>query len=248
MSELYSQADIYRQSGFLICENLLSAEETQVLRDRTRDVAEGKVSFPENDIELEPGVSTRNLETLRKLNRCAANDPVFLAHAKNARILDIVEQLIGPDIKLYDSQCFMKPPGGVEKPYHQDSAYFNIAPMDLVTCWTALDDVTTENGCMWVIPGSHRDGLVEHADWFVGDRKDKQVPQQLLELSKESPIVMPAGSCSFHHSLLLHKSAANRSVNPRRGLAVHYVSAKSRWTKPAPKLALLRGREYSGCV
>lgn len=241
----------YQESGFLVCPNLLAADEAEALRRRTREIAEGLVPYPVGDVELEPGATATSLATLRKLNRCAENDAEFLAHARNPKILDVVEELIGPDIKLYASQCFMKPPGGIEKPYHQDSAYFGIEPMDLVTCWTALDDVTTKNGCMWVIPGSHRRGLVEHAEWIVGGRADKQVPRQLLDLDAEVPIVMPAGSCSFHHSLLLHKSAPNRSANPRRGLAVHYVSAASRWTgdsRQKPKLTLLRGREFAGGV
>ena len=258
------QTATYRERGFLVVENLLSPTETELLRQRTRDIAEGRVpEFPLSDVELEPGaedmsnmdgqsVPTTCLKRVRKLNRCAENDPVFLSHAKNDRILDVVESLIGPDIMLFDSQCFMKPPGGVEKPYHQDSAYFTLEPMDLVTCWTALDDVTLENGPLWVIPGSHRLGLLDHSqDWFVGNRRDMQVPDKLLERSRETPITMPAGSCSFHHSLLLHRSPPNHSVRSRRGLAVHYMSASSRWThptQPQPTYLSLRGRKYSGCV
>ena len=114
-----------------------------------------------------------------------------------------------------------------------------------------MDDVTHENGCLWVIPGSHRAGLIEHADWRVGERLDKQVPQSQFDAAAAVPIVMPAGSASFHHSVLLHKSGANRSSQPRRGLAIHYMSAASRWThptQPQPSYLLLRGREQAGCV
>jgi ectoine hydroxylase-related dioxygenase (phytanoyl-CoA dioxygenase family) len=146
----------------------------------------------------------------------------------------------------------MKPPGGVEKPYHQDSAYFSIEPPELVTCWTALDDVTIDNGCLWVVPGSHRGGIVDHDRWTVGGREDKQVrEEQIAALATEEPIVMPAGSSSFHHSVLLHKSGPNNSEKPRRGLAVHYMSARSRWTDatiPKPDCLLLRGTEHEGCM
>lgn len=248
-----SPLESYRKNGYFVAETLLTAAETETLKRRTIEVAEGQeAAFPQSDIELEPGATERNIHTVRKLNRCAENDPVFLAHAKREKVLDIVESLIGPDIKLYSSQCFMKPPGGVEKPYHQDSAYFTIEPLDLVTCWTALDDVTEENGCMWVIPGSHRGEILDHSkEWTVGDRTDKQVPDELLDRSRETPVVMPAGSCSFHHSVLLHRSAPNHSDCPRRGLAVHYMSARSRWTHPnkrKPEYRLLRGRDYPGCV
>ena len=228
-------AEQFREQGYLVVDGLLSGEEVQQVRQRTEDLITGAVpGFPAADIELEPGAKTVELATVRKLNRPAANDPVFLAHAGNPRVLAIVESILGPDIKLYNSQCFMKPPGGVEKPYHQDSAYFAIEPMDLVTCWTALDDVTLEKGPMWVIPGSHRQGVLDHSQpWVVRDRRDKQVPVESTDRSRETPLLMPAGGCSFHHSLLLHRSTPNRSTSSRRGLAIHYMSARSRW-QPAP--------------
>ena len=248
-----SYAEQFREQGYLVVEGLVSAEEVRQVRQRTEDLITGAVpGFPAEDIELEPGARTVELATVRKLNRPAANDPVFLAHAGNPRVLAIVESIIGPDIKLYNSQCFMKPPGGVEKPYHQDSAYFAIEPMDLVTCWTALDDVTLEKGPMWVIPGSHRQGVLDHSQpWVVRDRRDKQVPVESTDRSRETPLLMPAGGCSFHHSLLLHRSTPNRSDSSRRGLAVHYMSARSRWTdssRPQPTYVLLQGKEFPGCV
>ena len=240
----------YEEEGYLVVEDLLTEQEPQQLHQRTIAIAEGRVDFPPENIELEPGADQRNAKTVRKINGCAENDPVFLAHAENERILDLVETLIGPDVKLFGSQTFMKPPGGVEKPYHQDSAYFSIEPMALVTCWAALDDVTLENGCMWVVPGSQYLGVLDHSEsWQIGDRMDKRVPESAFAQFKEVPIAMEAGSCSFHHSLILHKSNANQTRHSRRGCAVHYMSAKSRWTHPSlpkPDYKLLRGREYPG--
>ena len=227
----------YETDGYLVVESLLDADHIANLRSRMETIARGETDFPNENIELEP-----DSHAIRKINRCAENDPVFRAHAEKPAILDIVESLIGPAIKLFASQCFMKPPGGVEKPWHQDSAYFPIEPMNLVTCWTALDDVTVENGGLWVIPGSHRNGLVDHAKWQLGDREDKQV--ELLEDSPQQAITLPAGSCSFHHSLLLHRSGPNHTDQPRRGLAVHYMPASCRWTDPTlpePDHPRLRG-------
>lgn len=246
-------ASFYHEHGYVVVEHLLSPAELAALDERTRAIASGRVTeFPRSDIELEPGAVDIGVDTVRKLNRCAANDAVFFQHAGHARILDVVASLIGGDIKLYESQCFMKPPGGVEKPHHQDSAYFPIEPPDLVTCWTALDDVTLENGCLWVIPGSHRAGLLDHGrEWRVGERLDRQIPEELIDRSRETPVTMPAGSCSFHHGRLIHRSGANRGERSRRGLAVHYMSAQSRWTDAArrpPEFPLLRGRSFEGCV
>lgn len=244
----------YVVDGQVSIRSLMSSHDLESIRRRMTDVANGKVpTFPKDLIEYEPGTDGNNRAALvRKIDQCAERDEVFMSHAANPRILDVVETLIGPDIKLYGSQCFMKPPGGIEKPYHQDSAYFTIDPPELVTCWTALDDATIANGCLWVIPGSHREGLLDHDEpWQVGDRVDQQVRSSQFDRSRERPVELKAGDSSFHHSMLLHRSGANVTDRPRRGLAVHYMSAKSKWThatKLKPNYPLLRGQEYDGCV
>ncbi len=238
----------YKSDGYVVVKEILSASELQKLRDRMTEISAGRVpSFPNDNIEYEPGSSDA-----RKINQCAQHDEVFMAHATNPRILDVVESLIGPDIKLFGSQCFMKPPGGVEKPYHQDSAYFTIEPREIVTCWTALDNATIDNGCLWVIPGSHNGELLDHDQpWQVGDRVDMQVRAEQIDFAREVPNELVAGSCSFHHSMLLHRSGPNQTDQPRRGLAVHYMSSRSRWTAASaekPHYKLLRGQEFEGCV
>ncbi|MCH2374819.1 MAG: phytanoyl-CoA dioxygenase family protein [Planctomycetes bacterium] len=242
----------YNDRGYLIVNNVLTDDELEALRERTADIANGKVEFPASSVEFEPGADgNRSLATVRKIN-AAEEDPIFLSHAANTKILDLIERLIGPDLKLFGCQIFMKPPGGVEKPYHQDSPYFTIEPMALVTCWTALDDVTVDNGCLWVVPGSHRLGVFDHSEaWMIGDRQDMRVPRAKIDHNAETPLIMRAGSCSLHHSLLLHGSRPNRTTQSRRGFAAHYMSAQSRWThatQPQPSYRLLRGREYPGCV
>ena len=248
------QVHEYEEQGFLNIPDVLGVDELLELQRRTSDIAEGKVQgFPKENIELEPSSGgLHSFQTVRKLKACAENDPVMMRYARSEKILDVMQSLLGPDIKLFDSQAFMKPPGGVEKAYHQDSAYFSIEPMALATCWVALDDVTTENGCLWVIPGSHRGGVLAHSEkWMVGDRVDKRIPESAFDRNTEVPITMRAGSCSIHHSLLLHSSRPNQTTHSRRGLAFHFLTARSRWTdpnRPKPDFPLLRGREYPGCV
>ena len=246
------QIDQYQTDGLLILRELVAPSEIDRLTQRTADIATGQVDYPEQAIDREPGrEDERTLDAVRKISRCAESDDVFREFAHYPKILEAIKGLIGPDIKLFGSQLFMKPPGGIEKPYHQDSAYFTIEPMDLVTCWVALDDVTLDNGCMWYIPGSHREGLRDHSErWDVGERTDKRVPGSALDLDRELAITMPAGSCSFHHSLTLHRSGPNRTPHRRRGLALHYMSARCRWTGPTdkPDYLLVRGRSFTNCV
>lgn len=249
-----AQVETYRREGYLIVEDILNADELQEAGNHIEAIAEGKVTFPEANIEYEPGASEkgRSMDTLRKINMATPHDAFFQEYVRHPGILEVVTALLGPDIKLFGDQTFMKPPGGVEKPYHQDSAYFKIEPTDLVTAWMALDDVTLKNGCLWVVPGSHQQGILDHSqEWAVRDRIDMKVPDKAIDLAREVPITLRAGSCSFHHSVLLHRSGTNRTPYRRRGLAVHYMSASSRWTGPPedkPDYIIVQGSAHAGCV
>ncbi len=244
------QIDQFDRDGYLVVEDLISPDQVQALVQRIDDIAAGRTDFPEESVEYEPGATgkERNINSLRKINSCSIYDPLFAEHARTPAFLDAMEGLLGPDLKQFGDQLFMKPPGGMEKTYHQDSAYFNIDPMNIITIWAALDDVTLDNGCLWVIPGSHKEGLVDHSEtWMVGDRQDKRIPDDAIDTTREKSIVMSVGSCSFHHSLLLHRSGPNNTPDYRRGLATHYMSAQCRWTaapEDKPNYPLLRGREY----
>ena len=244
----------FHQKGYIVVEDLLNTDEVETLRQEVADIAEGRSDFPAAKIEYEPNADpdVAPIDRLRKLNECALNASVFMDHARKSAILDVVEDLLGPDLKLYGDQMFLKPPGGMEKTYHQDSPYFKIDPMALVSSWVAMDDVTLENGCLWVVPGSHEGGALDHSEvWMVGDRQDMTVPETVFDRNAEESITMKMGDCSFHHSLLLHRSGPNNTPHRRRGLATHYMSAQSRWTgapEDKPEYLLLRGREFPGCV
>ncbi len=249
-----SQIVQFEETGHLVVESLISQAQLDKVREHMSAIAEGRVDFPAAQLEYEPGTGDDRpaIERLRKINKGAAHDPVFMEHALNSAIVDVIEDLLGPDLKLFGDQMFVKPPGGLEKTYHQDSAYFFIEPMAIITAWVALDDATLENGCLWVIPGSHRQGVLDHSEvWMVGDRQDRKIPDAALDRSKEVPVLLNAGDCSFHHSLLLHRSGPNNTAQFRRGQASHYMSARSRWTgKPEdkPDYPLIRGREHAGCA
>jgi phytanoyl-CoA hydroxylase len=143
----------------------------------------------------------------------------------------------------------LKPPfHGSAKPYHQDSPYWPIDPPALVTCWMALDDATTTNGCMRFLPGSHRLGMLPHYHL----EETHLVPEgyEAFDTSQEVAVELKAGSCTFHHSLALHETSPNRSPYPRRAMTWAYMSAQSRYTGPAPQpeFPLIRGRAYPDCV
>ncbi len=226
-------AETFATDGILVVDPLVSPDEVAALRERTAEIADGHVAYPDEHLEREPDATELSLANLRKINHFHLHDDVLGRHAAHEAILDVVAALIGPEIKVFGSQLFMKPPGGVEKPWHQDSAYFPLDPQLVVTCWTALDEVNIENGCLHVVVGSHREGIIEHSqEWMIGERKDMQVPIDDIDASRSRGITLSAGGCSFHHGVLLHRSGPNRTEHSRRGLAVHYVPCETRWIGP----------------
>ncbi|GIS65871.1 MAG: phytanoyl-CoA dioxygenase [Rhodospirillaceae bacterium] len=222
------QISDFRSNGVLVIEQLITEGAIQKLRHRVGAHSGRPESlFPETIWSSNRGKGKGHglsIDYLRKFINCAKNDDVFMEHAKSPMLLDVIESLLGPDIKLLTDQLFIKPPGGMEKTYHQDSPYFPIRPMELVSSWTALDDVTLDNGCLWVVPGSHLGGALPHSEvWMRGDREDMRVPDQIIDREVEQPILLKAGDVSFHHGLLLHRSGPNRTSTRRRGLATHYM-------------------------
>lgn len=135
--------------------------------------------------------------------------------------LDAIEQLIGPNLMLWYTQFVTKMPDGEtgksEFPWHQDNGYVGIEPPRNVTVWVALDDVDTENGCVWVMPKSHLNGLLPH--------KRKAADSWFLELKVEGdgiPAIMKAGEGIAFTGLTLHRSKLNRTGNARRAFFFEY--------------------------
>jgi len=153
----------------------------------------------------------------------------FLSLAGEPAILDMVEQLIGPDIILWGGHLFCKPAGdGLEVPWHQDGHYWPIRPLATVTVWVALDDSTVGNGCLRVIPGSHADKRHYDHERMEGDLAlDRGLVPGSFDPADAMDIELRAGQMSMHDVYLLHGSNANRSDRRRAGIALRYMPASS---------------------
>jgi len=151
-------------------------------------------------------------------------------YASDPAILDLVEQLIGPDIILWGSQVFCKPAAtGKAIPWHQDGQYWPIKPLATCSVWIALDDARPENGCMRFIPGSHSGANVfRHRTSARNDIVlNQEVEPALFDESKARDDVLEAGQFSLHDVYLIHGSNANRSPNRRAAFAIRYMPATS---------------------
>jgi ectoine hydroxylase-related dioxygenase (phytanoyl-CoA dioxygenase family) len=166
----------------------------------------------------------------------------FLDLCCHEEILDMVEQLIGPDIVLWGSQLFCKPAGdGLAVPWHQDGQYWPLDPLATVTVRIAIEDSTPENGCMRYIPGSHQSRRLEHHE--ITTASNMALRQQVPEIDESKAVddVLYAGMISIHDVYLLHGSAENRSPKRRSDYAIRYMPATTRYVRdpefPANKMA-----------
>jgi ectoine hydroxylase-related dioxygenase (phytanoyl-CoA dioxygenase family) len=172
-------------------------------------------------------------EVLRKLDNPHHHRASIRSLARDARLVALVEGVIGAGVSVYFSQIFFKPPeGGGPKPPHQDNFYFGPRdPEALVTAWVAFDDATVENGCMFFGEGSHRRPVLPHA-------APADEPFNLQVAGRDAPAAMtaapvPKGGVSFHHGGVLHQSGPNHSTRWRRACALHYVRNDNAFVSPA---------------
>ena len=154
----------------------------------------------------------------------------WLDFATHPGIISVARQLIGDDIILWGTTIFGKPPfNGKETPWHQDGEYYPIRPLDVLTIWIPLDDVTPENGPMRFIPGSHRGRNLYRHSRVEGDDKTINLvcDADQFDESTAEPLLLRAGQVSFHDVYLIHGSHANRTDRRRAAFIVRLMPATS---------------------
>lgn len=163
-------------------------------------------------------------------------------------ILDVVEDLIGPNILVFGSRFWIKP--GDDRTFvswHQDSAYLGLDPHELVAVWLALTDSSPANGCLRVVPGSHLGETHAHVETY--DENNLLSRGQAIEGIDETSaadLVLKAGQFSCHHERIVHGSGANKTGVPRIGLAFFYIPTQVRSTIGRRTAHLVRGVDDHG--
>lgn len=201
----------YEAQGFLTKIAVANAEEARLIREQF-DALEAR----EGREKTQVGLLDRHFDT-----------PFIWELATHPVILDHVEALIGPDILLLATHFFCKY-GRNERfvAWHQDVTYWGLEPPLALTAWYAVDDSDVENGCMRVLPGTHRDGVRAHGK---SDQEgnllsiNQEVPVTPEEESRAVDLELRAGEMSLHDGALIHGSLPNRSERRRCGLTLRYV-------------------------
>jgi phytanoyl-CoA hydroxylase len=150
-----------------------------------------------------------------------------LAHR---RVVDVLTRVIGPNVKAMQSMLFIKSEGKPGQPWHQDEYFIPTRDRSLTAVWIALDDATVENGCLWVLPGSHRRGVLYPDREQDDPRFDCSIEAYDFPYKDEDavPVEIPAGAAVVFNGYLLHRSLPNSGRHGyRRALANHYMSAES---------------------
>jgi hypothetical protein len=143
--------------------------------------------------------------------------------ATHARLLDAMETLLGPNILLKATRIFYKHARSTSfVGWHQDGITERLEDAQVPAVWLGLTDATAENGCLRVVPRSHRLGLVPHANLPNPDNLTSYGTTAQIEIESPCDVVMRAGEMSLHHPLVLHASNPNRTDEPRIGFSATY--------------------------
>jgi phytanoyl-CoA hydroxylase len=224
----------YHRDGYVVLAGALSAGEVQALRQEAVRICRGErgavdgVQPPRADEPDEPDelVVRRYLcihfpHKLSELLRGTLAHPVLVG---------ALTQLIGPDIKAMQSMLFIKSEGKPGQAWHQDELFIPTRDRSLTAAWIALDDATVENGCLWVLPGSHRPGVLYPDRDHHDPRFDCEVEAYDFPYRDHDavPVEVSAGSVVVFNGYLLHMSLPNTGRHGlRRALVNHYMSAQS---------------------
>jgi ectoine hydroxylase-related dioxygenase (phytanoyl-CoA dioxygenase family) len=167
---------------------------------------------------------------------------------RNPRILDAVEDVLGPNILLFGASIFAK--DGRDPRYvswHQDSAYFGLSPHEEVTAWVGFTDSTREKGCLKVMPRTHLGPDLQHVETHARDNMlAKGQSIEGLDEKRAVLIEMTAGEFSLHHERTAHASEPNRSHDRRIGFAFFYIPTHVRSTIGRRRATLVRGVDAHG--
>ncbi len=208
-SEMRAQFD---REGFFILEDFFSPEEIREITDAIDSHSE------KHEREL-AAVGTQGISRAGQISftsHLAERDERIAAFCRHPKLVALTRELIGPNVRLYWNQSVYKQPETPKEfPWHQDNGYTPVEPEQYYTCWLALTDSTVENGCVWVLPRSHKNGTLPHQDSPIG-KVGYRGPDPGI------PVPLKGGSMVVFSSLLLHRSGPNVSHGPRKAYVIQY--------------------------
>ncbi len=229
------ECQFFIDNGYLVVPNLLSDSEIQELRQDTVTLARGEYEC-DNMKPLPDSVTDE--DAIGRI--LCIHQPHFVSdtiekYVKHPKICGILSQITAAHLPFWDgsvkcmqSMLFVKPPNFQGQAWHQDEIYIPTRDRSLIGAWIAMDDATVENGCLWVLPGSHRQGyLYPQRNHENPDEFDFAQESYGFDGSEEVPVEVTTGTLVFFNGYLLHRSRKNRGSTFRRVLVNHYCNSWS---------------------
>lgn len=225
----------YVDHGFLVYGSLISAKEIEELKEDLVKLARG--GYPCRSLQpMSPDLTDRQVtEQLLCIHQPHFISPVIRKFVMHPEICAVLSKIVAAhlphwdgSVKCMQSMLFVKPPGLQGQAWHQDEIYIPTRDRSLCGAWIAIDDATIENGCLRVLPGSHRSGyLYPMKPHGQTDEFDGADSSHGFSEDGEMPVEVRAGSVVFFNGYLLHRSKKNRGSNYRRALVNHYMNSWS---------------------
>lgn len=224
-------AEFFRENGFLVVVDALSADEVEQLRQETSAIAKGERGElggrpPLTGSESEDEI----LKSILCIHFPHKISPLMYDCLSHPSMVEALTTVIGPNVKCMQSMLFIKAAGKPGQAWHQDEVYIPTRDRSLCGGWYALDDANVENGCLWVLPGSQKDGIMYFQEWHGDRRFDCALEARRFPYSNDDavPVEVKAGALVLFNGYLLHRSLPNYAPSGfRRALVNHYMSAES---------------------
>ncbi|KAI6190483.1 hypothetical protein M3Y97_00122900 [Aphelenchoides bicaudatus] len=233
-----AERQFYDKNGYIIIKRCLPQYDLQRFSKRFQEICEGKdvpaTATVMRDVAIAKSEFVPGEKAITKVQDFN-NDPVLFDYCRHPAIVDIVDDLIGtPNCTLMSMHTMLinKPPDSGKltsrHPLHQDLQYFPFRPADYIICaWSAMEHVHRQNGCLVIVPGSHKGKLLDHdyPKWEGGVNKAYYGIQEYNPSSmKLLHVEMEPGDTVFFHPLLIHGSGANRTEGFRKAISCHYAN------------------------
>jgi phytanoyl-CoA hydroxylase len=226
-----TEIEFFRENGYLVVETGVTGDEIEELRRDTVAICRGEYG----DVRgIQPHSPDENVDEVMRNYLCIhfphKLSPTMERYVAHPVIVDVLTHIIGANVKCMQSMLFIKAAGKPGQAWHQDEDFIPTRDRTLTGAWMALDEATPDNGCLWVVPGSHKAGIL----WEMKHQNDPR-----FDCTDESfgfpykdedavPVEVPAGAIVFFNGYLLHRSFPNtRTSGYRRVLVNHYMSAES---------------------
>jgi phytanoyl-CoA hydroxylase len=216
------QIESYREKGFLIVEDFLSASELARWREVTDDAVAKRLQL-KNGWQNQGNPEDYYAKVFTQCVKLADTHEGMREIMFDERLGRLAGTLAGvKGIRIWHDQALIKPPYGNPTAWHLDCPYWSFSSRDAISIWVALDDATLANGCMWYLPRTHKAARFENVGigQNLGDLF-KVYPEWKAIDPKAAPV--PAGTAVFHNGLTAHGAGANMTNRPRRAMTCAYM-------------------------